>query len=77
MTFEKFSNLLDEQKNCRQLSLKNMTRPIRVKQKNKAAIMAALVEAGYTAAPLVKPHQLNKNTIKTPSLLIKSGVRIV
>ena len=28
-----------------------MTRPIRVKQKNKAAIIAALVEAGYTAAP--------------------------
>jgi hypothetical protein len=33
-----------------------MTRPIRVKQKNQAAIMAALVQAGYTAAPCEAPY---------------------
>ena len=32
-----------------------MTRPIRVKQKNKAAIIAALVEAGFTATHCEAP----------------------
>ena len=32
-----------------------MTRPIRVKASNQAAIIAALIEAGYTAQPTATP----------------------